>query len=109
VTLTRGPFAIHTDVNFSSDQRTRILLFAMNIELLPGEDASSITVKAENAQANVYTLVVESVRPVPGFNWMTQLTVELPDELQGAGDVKMSITLHGVISNRAIITIKSGP
>ena len=79
----------------------------MSLELLPGEDASSITVKGENSQGNITNLVVESVRPMPGFTWMTQLAVKLPDEL--AGDVKMSISLHGVTSNKAIITTKSGP
>jgi len=104
VTLTRGPFAIHTNLNFSSDQRTRILLVGLNVELLPGEDVSNITVKMGNTN-----LVVESVRNVPGFNWMTQLVVKLPDELEGAGDVQMSITLHGVTSNKGIVTIKAGP
>jgi len=104
VTLTRGPFVVHTNLNFSPDQRTRILLVGLNVELLPGEDVSNITVKMGNTN-----LVVESVRNVPGFNWMTQLVVKLPDELEGAGDVQMSITLHGVTSNKAIVTIKSGP
>jgi uncharacterized protein (TIGR03437 family) len=76
----------------------------MNFELLPGEDASNITVKAQNT-----TLVVESVRQVPGSEWMTQLVVKLPDELEGAGDVQVSVSLHGVTSNKALITIKAGP
>ena len=106
VTLTRGPFAVRTRFNFSPDQRTRILLFASNLELLPGEDASKVTAQAENAQGKGFPLVVENVAKVPGFDWLTQVVVKLPDELDGAGDVQVSISLRGMVSNKALITIK---
>jgi hypothetical protein len=56
VTFTRGPFAVRTRLSFNPDQRTRIILFASNLELLPDEDASDVTAKAEDAQGNVIPL-----------------------------------------------------
>jgi hypothetical protein len=37
---------------------------------------------------------------------MTELVVKLPDELEGAGDVHVRVSLRGVQSNSALITIK---
>lgn len=109
VTFTRDPFTVHTPHNFSLDRQTRIILFASNIELLPGEDASDVTARAEDVQGRVSPLIVENVRKVPGFDWLTQVVVKLPDELDGAGDVQVSISLRGLVSNKAVITVKLGP
>ena len=108
VTLMRDPFAVRTQLNFSADQRTRIILFASQLDLLPGENASDVTVQAEDTQSKVLPLVVENVGKVPGFDWLTQVVVKLPDELEGAGDVQVSISLRGLVSNKAVITIKIG-
>src|SRR5215210_6284657 len=43
------PFAPNAPVRFGEDERTRLLLFAMNLRLAPGEDASSVTADAETA------------------------------------------------------------
>ncbi len=106
VTMMRDPFPVATVYNFSPDGRTRVMLFATNLELLPGENASAVTVQWEDAQRRTYALPVEYVGRVPGFDWLTQLIVKLPDELESAGDVWVSINLHGAISNRALISIK---
>ena len=37
VTFVRDPFSLTTPVNFSLDQRTRLLLFALGLEILSGE------------------------------------------------------------------------
>jgi hypothetical protein len=108
VTLMREPFSIAAGHNFSSDQRTRIILFARNIELLPGEDASTLIVRAEDAQGRVYMLPVEFVGKVPNFDWLTQIVVKLPDEVGSADAVRVSISLRGVISNKATMAIKPG-
>ena len=65
-----------------------------------------MTAQAENAQGKGFPLVVENVAKVPGFDWLTQVVVKLPDELDGAGDVQVSISLRGMVSNKALITIK---
>jgi len=92
--------------NFSSDQRTRINLFAYNLELKAGEDLTAITAEAEDSQHVVYALPVEAAYEVPNFSWITQVTVKLPDQLQGLGDVSVRVKLRGVASNRLPITIK---
>jgi hypothetical protein len=43
VRFNKEPFTVRTPVNLSSDQRTRIIIFATNLELLSGETPSSIT------------------------------------------------------------------
>lgn len=92
--------------NFSSDQRTRINLFAYNLELKAGEDLTAITAEAEDSQHEVYALPVEAAYEVPNFSWITQVTVKLPDQLQGIGNVAVSVKLRGLASNKLPITIK---
>jgi hypothetical protein len=106
VTLIREPFSVVSLPNFSLDQRTRITLFGYNLELRNGEGLSAITAQAEDSQHRIYTLSVEAAREVPDFNWITAVTVKLPDEIQGVGDVSMKIGLRGVASNQALISIK---
>jgi hypothetical protein len=106
VTLMREPFQVEAIHNFSSDQRTRVMLFATHLEFAPGENSSALTVQAEDAQHRVYPLIVEYVGEVPNFYWLTQVVVKLPDQLENAGDVSLSISLRGATSNRALINIK---
>jgi hypothetical protein len=112
VTLLRDPFTGVDDHNFSSDHRTRITLFALHAQLLPGETASAITAEAQDLGNNVFPLTVESVRTVPGFDWLTQVVVKLPDFSQGGGgplDIKIRIRLRGQNSNQAVITFVPAP
>ena len=106
VTFVRDPFSFTSTTNFSSDQRTRIILFAVNIDLQPGEDASALTVHAEDSQHATFSLPVEFVGKVPKFPGLTQVNVRLPDELANGGDYLISVTYHDVESNQALITIK---
>ncbi len=73
---------------------------------MPGEDASAVTVRAESSQGRSYSLPIEYVGRVPNLDWMAQVTVRLPDELAGAGDVWVSISLRGATSNRALVSIR---
>jgi VCBS repeat protein len=109
VTFTRDPFSVRTIQNFSSDQHTRIMLFASNMDLLPGEPISAVTAQAETESGGVHMLAVEYVGKVLNFNSLTQINVSLPDELEGAGNVQVSVSLHGVASNKALITIIASP
>jgi hypothetical protein len=107
VSLLSEPLPVVSEQNFfSSDQRTRINLFAYNLELKTGEDMRAVTAEAGDSQHSVYPLPVEAVNEVPNFNWITQVTVKLPDQLQGIGDVLVSVKLRGVASNKLPITIK---
>jgi hypothetical protein len=107
VTVLREPFSVTSSQNFfSSDQHTRVTLFGYNLELKNGEDLSAITAQAEDAQHRIFTLPVEAAREVSDFSWITGVTVKLPDGLQGIGDVSVSISLRGITSNKALVSIK---
>src|SRR4051794_4698850 len=95
------PFAPNAPVRFGSDERTRVMLFAMNLHLAPGEDASSVTADAEDAAHRVYALTVEHVAPGRGQEWMSSIVARPNDQLAAdAGDVLVRITYKGAPSNR---------
>lgn len=102
----RDPFSVTTPYNLGPDQQTRIMFFAQNLELLPGENFSIVTAQAEDSAGSIYPLVVESVGKVPLLDWLTHVVVKLPGDLRNAGDVWVSINLHGAVSNKALIRIK---
>lgn len=49
VLMIRDPFPLSNPFNLSSDQRTRLKLFVRNLDLLPGEDSSAVTARAERS------------------------------------------------------------
>lgn len=100
-----APFSVGTTHNLSTDQRRRITLFALNLDLQPGEDFSFVTAQAQDAQNVIYPLAVEAVRKVPDFDWLTQITSKLPDQLMNAGSVSFTVTYHGVSSNSVTLTM----
>jgi uncharacterized protein (TIGR03437 family) len=75
----------------------------MNADLLPGENISAVTARAEDAQLNTYPLTVEFVGKVPGYDWLTQIVVKLPDNLPVNQNLFVTITLHNQTSNNARI------
>lgn len=107
VTRVREPFSVIANPNFSLDHHTRLMLFARSLELLPGENVSAVTAQAEDAQHQIYPLPVEFVGKVATFNWLTQLVIKLPDEIEGAGDVLLNINVHNQASNKVRISIQS--
>lgn len=104
VTFLRDPFSLMSEHNLSSDKGTRIILLASNIDSLPGEDLSTLTAQIEDTQHTVYALEVESVRKVPNEG-LTQVVVKLPQQIANAGDFRVSISLSGTVSNKAIVRI----
>jgi glucose/arabinose dehydrogenase len=101
VTLLREPFSLVNNFNFSSDRRTRIVVFATSLDLQPGE---SVTVQLEDSEHRIYPLVVEDIRKVPGFDF-SQITVKLPDSIVLEGDHQIALTLRGITSNKPVISI----
>jgi len=106
VTFLRDPFPLAILNNFSLDQRTRITLFAVGLELLPGEDVSVVTAQAEDVGHKIYPLKAEYVGKVPGFDWLTQVVIRLPDDFLNAGDFFVSVSLRGAASNKVVIGIR---
>ncbi|MDX6695021.1 MAG: hypothetical protein QOF02_2624 [Blastocatellia bacterium] len=102
---TREPFSLISPLPFTSDHRTRVMLFALNLALQPGETTSAVTAEAEDAEHHVYPLTVEHVGPVPEQSWTTAVVVKLHDDMNDVGDVLVRITYHGLQSNRVRVGI----
>src|SRR6266480_319626 len=100
VTSRSEPFPPTEPILFGTDNRTRVMLFATNLTLNPGENASAVTGDAEDAAHAHYPLTVEYVGAVTGFEWMSSVVVRLNDSLGDVGDVLVGITIHGATSNR---------
>ena len=112
VTMKPEPFSPTSSVQFSTDNRTRIAVFARDLELYAGEGANAFSADAEDSAGKLYKLKVEYVGRVPGFEGITMIIVRLADDLGNVGDVLLRLNLHGVASNRvrvAIGTIGGGP
>ena len=105
VTLKAEPFPLTSSVKFSSDTRTRICIFAMNLELLPGEGANAFSADAQDATGKRYPLRIEHASAVPGFPGITMIIVRLADDMGDVGDVLLSLNLHGMSSNRVRVGI----
>ncbi|HYE13912.1 MAG TPA: hypothetical protein VD968_05675 [Pyrinomonadaceae bacterium] len=107
VGLTPEPFAVETPAthNLSADGRTRVTLLVAGVRLdAPGEEAF-VTARAVGSQQRVFDLPVESVGRAKNLTWLSQVTVRLPDELSGAGDVSVSVTVRGVESNKVTLRV----
>jgi uncharacterized protein (TIGR03437 family) len=100
VTFVRGPFKVLDDYNFSADHHTRVILFTSDLGLTR-PDPAVLTV-----QASGFNLPVENVGPVPGAISLdaSYIVVRLPDGLP-SGDLSLTVTLNGNMSNITIISI----
>jgi uncharacterized protein GlcG (DUF336 family) len=106
VTRVPEPFAPEAPVSLGADARTRVMLFAMNLRLAPGEGASAVTAEAEDASHKTYPLAVEHVGPVPGQEWMSSVVVRLGEGLpEDAGDVLVRVSYRGAASNRVRVAL----
>jgi hypothetical protein len=105
VTRTHEPFATTSEVSWGNDNRTRVMLFAMGLNLQPNETATDVTAEAEDGAHKTYPLAVEYVGPVPDQPWATSIIVRLDDQLSNVGDVLVGITFRSVRSNRVRLAI----
>src|ERR1051325_4065049 len=105
VTRMREPFPLTSPIQWGTDKRTRIVLFAMHLSLQAGETASAVTALAEDGAHRVYPLAVEYVGPVPEQAWASAVIVRLNDEMNDVGDVLVRITYRGAASNRVRVGI----
>ena len=92
VTRTREPFTT----------TTRIMLFAMNLALPPGE---TLTADAEDSQHSVHPMTVEYIGPVPDNPWVSSVVIRVPENLPATGDVLVRIKYRDVASNRVRVGI----
>ncbi|HET7113756.1 MAG TPA: DUF1800 domain-containing protein [Pyrinomonadaceae bacterium] len=105
VTFRAEPFSPTTSPAFSPDNRTRVCIFAMDLELLPGEGANAFTSDVQDASGKIYPLRVEFIGQVPNFPGITMIVVRLADDLGDVGDVLLRVNLHGMSSNRVRMAI----
>jgi uncharacterized protein GlcG (DUF336 family) len=105
VTRQREPFSRTTQIKFGTDHATRIMLFAMNLNLQSGDTASDVTAEAEDAAHNVYPLIVENIGKVPDQPWATSIVMRLDGNLPETGDVLVRIRYRGLASNRVRVGI----
>src|SRR6266446_686572 len=105
VTQQHEPFSTSAPLKFGADNQTRVMLFAMNFNLLPGDTVADVSVDAEDGAHNSYHLPVEFIGSVPDQPWATSIVVRLPDALNDAGDVLVGINYRGVASNRVRVAI----
>lgn len=104
-TFVREPFSVFTEQNFSSDKRTRIMLFVTDLDFTSEDQISGLQVFAESSSIGTVLLPVENMRKVPFFDWLTQVQVILPENLAHAGEVMLRMNWQGVDSNQARVSI----
>ncbi len=105
VMLRAEPFPLTSSAQFSTDTKTRICIFAMDLQLLPGEGMSAFTVDVQDAAGKLYPLRIEHMGQVPNFPGITMFIVRLADDLGDVGDVLLRLNLHGLGSNRVRMAI----
>jgi uncharacterized protein GlcG (DUF336 family) len=105
VTHRPEPFTTTAQIKFGADSATRIMLFAMNLQLQPGEGLTPISADAEAADLTVYQLTVEYIGAVPDNPWASSVVVRLPADIPTAGDVLVRIKYHDLSSNRVRVGI----
>jgi glucose/arabinose dehydrogenase len=102
VTFMSDPFMIANKEYFGADKRTRVSLFATNIELKEG---LVITAQAVDSQQLAHQLEVEFVGALPTFRGFTQIVVKLPDGIAIAADVQVTIMVRGKTSNVVLLGV----
>ncbi|HJT68054.1 MAG TPA: phospholipase D-like domain-containing protein [Pyrinomonadaceae bacterium] len=107
VRLLRDPFPVISTnlLNLSTDQNTRVIVFARNLQLLAGETASAVTVNLVDGNNQVFNVAAETVRPVANTDFV-QVIFRLPGDL-GPGKCTLTLKAHGQLSNSGSIRIKT--
>jgi hypothetical protein len=97
------PFTLLDTHNLSTDQRTRIMLFTSGTT---DNDLALFSATAIGPNNRVYPLVIEDVRTVPGFDWLSQVLVRLPDSVDSVGDFAIMLNYRGHKGNMTLIKIQ---
>lgn len=116
--FTQEIFPIINSLNFSSDKRTRISVFAIGLKMSTTDTASAVTATAEDSTGKVWPLPPAEFVGAPSpiqcvvvnnkkFCWLIQVVLKLDDQLPTPGDFKIRITLQGVTSNAVLVGLKS--
>ena len=79
---------------------------SVDVTNLPTRLMEEVTARAEDSQHRVFDLPVEAVGRVKNLTWMSKVTVRLPDELSGAGDINVAVTVRGAESNKSTLRVE---
>lgn len=104
--LLRDPFPLLSMAPWfhqGPDRNTRVLIFATDLMLNPGETASAVTVNLIDSNNLGRDIAAEDVRAVPNSNFV-QVIFRLPSDLP-AGVCQVSIKAHGQTSNTGTFRI----
>jgi phospholipase D-like protein len=101
--FTREPFAVATLLNMSADQRTRVMLFASNVD---PATRSTWVVTAVSSTGAQYQLPVEYAGACPGVDSVTSFIVMLPQDPALHGDLTVTLSVAGVRSNPIVFGIR---
>ncbi len=104
--LVPEPFPLTSVLLSDGPRRARVMFFATNLGLLPGEGVEAIRAEAEDAMQVRHNLRVEFVSPLPDLPEITQVVLRLDRDLSPLGDVFVTVTVRGLTSNKARITIE---
>jgi hypothetical protein len=106
VTALRDPFPVLGIPDWFStgaDKNTRVMLFAQNLQLNPGELPSAVTVRLTASNGFIFEVPAEDVRPL-GDSEFTQVVFRLPNNL-AVGTSTVFIRAHTLVSNSGTIRI----
>ncbi len=111
-----------TPLNFGTDKRTRLNIFATGISASAVNSdsrndvdlgdkvrinfAESVSVEARLSDGRVYTLPVEFAGEQGLLPGLDQVTVRLVSELRGAGNVQLTLIINGQRTNAPTVFIK---
>ena len=79
------------------DLNRRVMIFASNIQLSPGENSSAVVVNLVDSNNVIHAIPAEDVRPVPNFPFL-QIIFRLPDNLP-VGPCTVRVTVRDQMSN----------
>jgi hypothetical protein len=91
-------------LNLGTDRNTRVIIFATNLQLAPGETASSVIVNLVDGNNQSYDVPAEEVRLPTGFGF-TQVIFRLPNGLP-VGTCTIRVKAHGQVSNAGTMRIR---
>jgi outer membrane protein assembly factor BamB len=108
ILLTRDPFPVVNGadlLNLGVDRNTRVVVFAMKLQLLQGETSSAVTVSLVDSNNHAFDIAAEDVRRVP-TSLFTQVVFRLPDNIS-IGTCMITLKAHGYTSNSGSIRIRT--
>jgi hypothetical protein len=104
--LVGDPFKVSSIANWwdlGSDQNTRVVLFAANLQLNQGQSPSTVVITLVDGNGQTHNVPAEAVHALPDAG-LTQVTFRLPDAL-AAGTCSATLSTQGRVSNTSVFRV----